>query len=141
VKILVDTNVVLDLLLEREPFVREAAVLFSLVDTGKIDAYISAISVTTVNYLIGRSTNVSKANQLTELLMKIFEIAPVDGAVLYSAANNGFTDFEDGVIHESALIVNSQAIVTRNVKDFKKATIAVFTPVDFLKVYLSSTIG
>ena len=140
-RILIDTNVVLDLLLEREPFVKEAAVLFSLVDSGKIDAYVSAISVTTVNYLIGRSTTVSKANQLTDLLMKIFDIAPVDRAVLSSATSGGFADFEDGVIHDSALVVTAKAIVTRNTKDFKKSSIPVFTPEEFLRVYLSNAIG
>ena len=136
-RILLDTNVVLDLLLERDPFTEHATVLFSLIDCGKLEAYVSAISVTTVHYIAAKHTTKVKARNLVQLLLRIVEVAPVNDAVLSAALDLGFSDFEDAVIHESAKTIQAQAIVTRNIKDFRKASLAVLKPDDFLKAYLS----
>ena len=91
-RILFDTNVILDLLLDREPFSFAAAELFLLVEAGEITGYVCATSVTTIHYLarkvIGDRTAVEEINKL----MKLFEIAPVNRAVLDAAIASGFND-------------------------------------------------
>ncbi len=102
-KVLFDTNVVLDLLLDREPFSLEAAKCFSRVEAGE------SIS----------------------LLLSLFEIAPVNKTALKGALNLPFKDFEDAVLHEAARLVNADVIVTRNTVDFKHSSIPVRQPREF----------
>jgi len=66
-------------------------------------------------------------------LMSIFGIAPVNQAVLNNSLSHGISDFEDAVLHESALQAGADCIVTRNVRDFKKANLLVYTPAQFIQ--------
>ncbi len=132
--VLFDTNVVLDLLLDRKPFVEHAQDLFSKVESGKIDGYIGATTVTTLDYLIKKSLSTKDANKIIKKLIKLFEIAPVNRLVLEDAIDSGFTDFEDSVLHSAAIHCGVQAIVTRDEKGFKNSQIAVYSPHDLLKI-------
>ena len=127
-KILFDTNVILDLLLDREPFSTPAARLFSLVDTGDLTGFICATTVTTVHFLARRTVGDRRAREEIGKLMDLFEVAAVNRVVLEGAMASKFTDFEDAVLHQSALNVDADGIVTRNAGDFKRATIPVYAP-------------
>ncbi|MDE2887784.1 MAG: PIN domain-containing protein [Gemmatimonadota bacterium] len=127
-KILFDTNVVLDLLLDREPFSDIAARLFSRVDEGELSGFISATTVTTVHYLARRTIGDRQARREIQNLIDLFDVAPVNLAVLEGALQSKFTDFEDAVLYNAALNVNADGIVTRNIGDFKRATIPVYAP-------------
>jgi len=132
VRIALDTNVVLDLLLEREPFYPQAAAIFTLVEQCKIEAALCATTLTTIDYLLTRSMPRKQARKVVGSLLELFEICPVNRAVLQSAAQGSIADFEDAVLHESARLSSCQAIVTRNGKDFKKATLGILDPAEFL---------
>ena len=127
-KILFDTNVVLDLLLDREPFSDTAARLFSRVDEGDITGFINATTVTTVHYLAFRTVGDRRARREIGNLIDLFDVAPVNLTVLEGALDSRFTDFEDAVMYHAALNVNAEGIVTRNAGDFKRATIPAYTP-------------
>jgi predicted nucleic acid-binding protein len=127
-KVLFDTNVVLDLLLDREPFSLDAARCFSWVEAGEIEGWLCGSTVTTLYYLIGKSIGARKARESISLLLSIFEVAPVNKTVLECALNLRFKDFEDAVMHEAARLANVDVIVTRNAADFKHATIPVRMP-------------
>lgn len=127
-KILFDTNVVLDLLLDREPFSDTAARLFSRVDEGDLSGFISATTVTTVHYLARKTVGDRRARREIGNLMDLFDVAPVNLTVLEGALESKFTDFEDAVMYHAALNVNADGIVTRNAGDFKRATIPVYAP-------------
>lgn len=127
-KVLVDTNIVLDLLLKRKPFFGHAARLFSFAEESEIEGYLCATTVTTVDYLLGQALPKKKAKDALKKLLNIFEIAPVNRPVLDQALRSDIADFEDAVLEQSALLVGADAITTRNVKDFKKATISVLDP-------------
>ena len=127
-KILFDTNVVLDLLLDREPFSDTAARLFSRVDEGDITGFINATTVTTVHYLARRTVGDRRARREIGNVLDLFDVAPVNLAVLEGALQAKFTDFEDAVLYNAALNVNADGIVTRNIGDFKRATIPVYAP-------------
>jgi len=127
-KALFDTNVVLDLLLDREPFSRDAARCFSRVEVGEIEGWLCASTVTALYYLIRKSAGARKARESITLLLSLFEIAPVNKIALEGALQLSFKDFEDAVLHEVARLINADVIVTRNTVDFKHSSILVRLP-------------
>jgi len=127
-KVLFDTNIVLDLLLDREPFSLDAAKCFSLVESGEIEGWLCASTVTTLHYLIKKSAGAGEAFHGISLMLSLFEIAPVNKSVLESALRLPFKDFEDAVLHEAARYSNVDVIVTRNLADFKNSFIPVQLP-------------
>ncbi len=133
-RILVDTNVILDLLLDREPFSNHAGILISHIEKGKLTGLLCATTITTIYYLISKSLSKEEADKSLDLLFSLFEIAPVTRIVLETAKNLDFKDFEDAVIYSSAIHSNVDAVITRNVKDFKMEEIPVYEPDEFLKI-------
>jgi len=132
VKVLFDTNVVLDVLLAREPHVGVVALLLSLVDNKRIDGVLCATTVTTIHYLAAKAVGPKQAETHIRALIALFEIAPVTRDVLARAMDCGFADYEDAVLHEAAVLSGAAAIVTRNGKDFARATLPVLAPVELL---------
>jgi len=133
VRVLFDTNVLLDVLLEREPHIAVASKLIALVDNGRVEGSVCATTVTTLYYIGAKDLGRKVAHEKLRTLLGIFEVAPVDGDVLQRALDDeGFSDFEDAVMHEAAHAVGVSAIVTRNGKDFAKATLPVFDPEELL---------
>jgi len=138
--ILFDINVILDALLDREPFGKEAALLLNAVEESVISGFLSADSVTTLFYLIQKVKNKQQAKQKIKLLLEFFEVAPVNRAILEEALDVNFTDFEDAVVYQSAFFNNCDGIVTRNTKDFNKSKISIYNPRELLKlIHYSST--
>jgi len=132
-KVLFDTNVVLDLLLDRKPFSSAAAHLFSKVEVGIISGYICATTVTTVHYLAAKVAGAENAREKIEHLMTLFEIAPVNRPILKAALSLQFKDFEDAVLHEAALHVGAHGIVTRDIGGFKRSKIPVYSPEELIR--------
>jgi predicted nucleic acid-binding protein len=133
-KIIFDTNVVLDVLLDREPFSTSAALLFSKVERGELSGYLCATTVTTIHYLMCKALGTRHGQEHVGKLLSLFEIAPVNRAVLEGALTSNFTDFEDSVIHEAALHMGMQALVTRDSNGFKRAKIPVYSPDELLRI-------
>ncbi|MCK5841665.1 MAG: PIN domain-containing protein [Candidatus Sabulitectum sp.] len=135
-KILFDTNIILDVLLERKPFSREASFLLSRVERSEISGYLCATTVTTIHYLISKALGSQAALRHIQSLLALFIIAPVNHQVLEKAAMLNFRDFEDAVLHEAACHAGIESIVTRNTVDFKKSTLPVFAPADLVAALL-----
>lgn len=131
-KVLFDTNVVLDQLLEREPHVDAAEQLLSLVDAGRLEGLICSTTATTIHYLASRAVGAQAAMNYVRTLLSIFDVACVDREMLRSALDPGFADFEDAVIHEAARQTGAAAIVTRNAKDLARSELPVFSPAELL---------
>ena len=132
--ILFDINVILDALLDRPPFGEDAVILIDLVERSVVNGYISADSITTIYYLIQKSTTTPFARKKIGQILELFEIAPVTRPVLEEALTLGFSDYEDAVVYQSAIGVNADGIVSRNGADFRKSTIAVYSPKELLAV-------
>jgi predicted nucleic acid-binding protein len=132
VKVLFDTNVVLDHLLAREPYVDTAEQLLSLVDAGRIDGVICSTTATTIHYLASKAVGATAAIDYLRKLLAIFDVACFDREVLQGALDLGFSDFEDAVLHEAACKAGAAAIVTRSGKDFVRSTLPVFDPAELL---------
>ena len=132
-KVFIDTNIVLDLLLQRRNFLINAEKIFSLAYKGKIVLYFSAVSFVSVTYYLGKHTN-KDIKAVLEDLCKIVKILPFDKHIIEKSLYSNFKDIEDGYQYFTAKENGIPIIVTRNVKDFLVDDISVVTPEEFLAV-------
>lgn len=139
-KILLDTNIVLDVLMDRAPYSDAAVELFSHVENGLVIGYLCGTTITTVFYLTAKSVGTVRAKEEIKKLLDLFEVAPVNRHVLQSALLLDFSDFEDAVLHDAASHMGVDAIVTRNLKDFKKSQLPVYSSQEMAKI-LTPTLG
>lgn len=130
--VVVDTNVVLDLLLDRAPFADAAAEVFLRIERGEVAGLLCATTLTTIHYLAAKVVGDAEAKQQIRQLMSLFELAPVTRPVLERALKSKLADFEDAVLAEAAAAAGAKAIVTRNGKDFLKGPLRVYTPQEWL---------
>ena len=131
-KVLVDTNIILDVLLNRKPHVAASAQILAYIEESKLEGFICATTVTTIHYLLECSLEKQAARQAIQRLLHLFEIAPVNRPVLQEAVLSKISDYEDAVIEQAALLVQADVIVTRNTKDFKKSNVKAMDPSELL---------
>jgi predicted nucleic acid-binding protein len=131
-KVLFDTNVVLDVLLQRASHVEVASKLFALVDNGRIKGSICATTATTIFYIAAKSFGRPRARAQIHALLDLFDVAEVNGDVLDRALDVDFSDYEDAVLHEAARAVGATAIVTRDRDDFAHSEILALAPHELL---------
>jgi predicted nucleic acid-binding protein len=131
-KILLDTNVLLDVLLERKPFYDSSIRVMTLAERDKIEGWICGTTVTTIYYLIEKALSGGEAERHVKNLLKLFHVAPINLYVLQSAVDSKFQDYEDGVLHQSAIAAGLDGITTRNTKDFQHSKIPIYTPDELL---------
>jgi predicted nucleic acid-binding protein len=137
VKILFDTNVILEVMLLRKPFYQVVSFLLAEVEKKTIEGFICSTTVTTIHYLVSKAKGSKQARQQIENLFHIFQVAQVDQLVLEKALHSRIKDFEDAVIHEAALRQGVEGIVTRDPKDFRSAKLSIYDPEELLKMLLS----
>lgn len=136
-KVLFDTNIVLDVILAREPFWEVASQLTARVEQKDIEGFLGATTLTTVHYLVAKAEDRDRALTAIRRLLGLFQIARIDHSVLERAALSPIEDFEDAVLHEAAKAEALDAIVTRNRKDFRQATILILAPEE-LEAFLAT---
>jgi predicted nucleic acid-binding protein len=130
-QVFLDTNVVLDLALNRTEFVKDAESIFSLKDRGKIDIHISALTLSTVAYFADKHKQ--DPFVIVGKFIDWINIIDLETIFFKQVIASDFLDFEDGLQYFSAIKVKGiEAIITRNVKDFKTSVIPVLTPAQFL---------
>ena len=132
-RILFDTNVVLDVLLNRKPHAESAANLFVSVERKRIEGLLGATTVTTLHYLAAKAIGARRAKGHLETLLSFFDVAPVDKEVLAAALSLDFRDYEDAVLYEGGRRAGAAGIVTRDPEGFRKAQIAVYQPHELAK--------
>ncbi len=130
---LIDTNIALDVMLARQPFVADSAAVLAAVERSFCRGLLCADAITTIHYIARRQIGTQQSLTRISELLNIFEIAVVNRSVLISAITRNFSDFEDAILHESALQANADRIVTRNLVDFKASLIPVFSPAQFVQ--------
>ena len=129
-RLLFDVNVILDVLLDRKPFVESSSAAWALVERGDADGLLCAHAVTTLHYLNAKSVGLRQARETTEALLTVFDVAPVDELVLRSAVALDWKDFEDAVTVAGARRAKCDAVITRNPRHFKRAPVKVLTPAE-----------
>jgi len=131
-KILFDTNIILDLLLKRDPFHKDAHTLISKVETGEISGYLCATTITTIHYFVAKQQGKKSAMHTINSLLKLFEVANVTRSVLIDAIEADDYDYEDSVLYKSAYHAGASFIVTRDKKGFGKSDIPALAPEELL---------
>lgn len=127
-RVLIDTNVVLDVLLERKPHLAASAAVWDAVESGGAEGYLAVHAITTVHYLAQKHLGARRAKRVIASLLQVFEVAAVDGNVLRDALQYAAQDFEDAVSAAAAQAAGCEAIVTRDPKGFRAAGLPVLTP-------------
>lgn len=132
-KILIDTNVIIDLLAKREKFYVDSLQLFSLADRSKVHLVISTLSIANTHYLLNDVMKLKDARSTIRKFKVLVNAYELNDKIVELALNDKkFKDFEDGIQFYTALEANCKAIITRNTKDFKNSSIPVFRPKEFL---------
>lgn len=127
-----DANVVLDVLLRRQPFAEPTGELLSRAERGDIQGCICANVVTTIFYLVRNAVGLDEARRQVRLILSILDAAPVTGSMLREAAEGAMSDFEDAVVAASARHAQVDAIATRNERDFAKVPVPAYSPASLL---------
>lgn len=128
-KLLVDTNVLLDCMLERQPFAESARLLMLLGELGEFDLFISASQVTDAYYLLTNGGKRGRSEAAKRALLearKFIRIASVIEREIDAALDSSWDDVEDACVYQAARSIKADAIITRNQKDFEKSSIKVF---------------
>ncbi len=131
-KVLLDTDVLLDVLTERRPHYAASAGVLTYVERGKAEGLVAAHAVTTIYYLLARHSNRRKATEAVGLLLDLLDVAAIGGKTIKHALSMGWRDFEDAVTAAAAVGAGASWLITRNIQDFKPLPIRVVTPEEFL---------
>jgi predicted nucleic acid-binding protein len=132
VKILIDTNIVLDLLLEREPFVETAIALFEQIERGNLEGYIAATTITNIFYIIRKTEGREVALAAINRLLIGLQFCAVDCQTVKTALSLGLKDFEDSIQLACATLNQLDGIVTRDHKDFIGRNLPIYSPTELL---------
>lgn len=134
-KLFVDSDVVIDFFTDREPHVNPASELFELSEQGNVKLYLSAVSINNIYYIVRKFLGHKKTLDVVETLIEMTEIVGTTKKEIIQALKNNFKDYEDSVQYSSALTIKDlDIIITRNIKDYRNSSIAVMTPLNFLKM-------
>ncbi|MBD2040205.1 type II toxin-antitoxin system VapC family toxin [Microcoleus sp. FACHB-672] len=132
-RVLVDTNIVLDYILDREPFAAEASTLLEYIASGEIEGYVAATTLTNIFYIVRRATrSLERAKHAVSDTLTLMEICSVDQSILERAFAFNLNDFEDAVQIACALANNIDAIITRDAQDFVDAPLLVLSAGELL---------
>ena len=129
-----DLNIILDVLLDRKDFYDFSARLLAYAETGIIQGWLAAHSVTTLFYLIAKDKSPEQARVTLTSLLQFLKIAPVDQNTIEQALNLPYRDFEDAVQMIAALQVHADYLLSRNVRDYRPAPMEVVQPVELLAI-------
>lgn len=130
--VFVDTDVCLDLLTGRTPFNKTAEILFSLADREVIKIYVSSLSFSNIDYVLKSQYTSMHSRQLLARFKTLVHVLAVDDKTIDLAIASDFNDFEDAIQYACAIENSLSTVITRNIKDYKKATLAVLTPETFI---------
>ncbi|KAF1028402.1 MAG: hypothetical protein GAK29_00037 [Acinetobacter bereziniae] len=132
-RIFIDSDVILDVALARQPFVEASQIVLALCEKGQFTGCISSNSIANIYYILRKLGGDEKARLFIQQLLKFLVIIPVDHVGISQALVSKFSDFEDAIQYFSALSFGCHKIVTRNIKDYKFAEISVVSPSFFVE--------
>ena len=127
-RFLFDVNVVLDVLLDREPHVESSAAAWFSVETGMAEGLLSAHTVTTIYYFVRKERGATQAKDILSTLLRVFRVAAVNASVIDDALRSSLTDFEDAVTAAAARLADCDYILTRDPKGFRGSLVRPLAP-------------
>ena len=136
--VFIDTDVIIDFLIDREPHSREAAIIFTLIEQKKLKGYVSSLTFSNLYYVLRKIESHNKVTAKLDSISRLLTILKVDQQIIKYAIASGFPDFEDSIQYNCALDYKKiDVLITRNIKDYKGSQIPVMTPADYLKMVSS----
>ena len=131
---LIDTNVVVDVLEQREPFFADSLLVLNRAERGEYSAWLCATTITTIFYLVRRHLGTEVAIERIRDLTAICTVAAVNQSVIVAALESKVIDFEDAVLDNAAMTAGADCIITRNESDFRCSSLLIYSPSQFLSV-------
>lgn len=130
----IDTDVIIDFLIDRKPYSREAAIIFTLIDRKKLKGYASSLTFSNLYYVLHKIEPHKKVISKLDSISNLLTILKVDEQMIRDAIDSGFSDFEDSIQYFCALDCKKiEVIITRNTRNYKNSDLTVMSPGDFLK--------
>ena len=133
--VFIDTNIILDVLMERDGLYQDSIAVMDFLFDNDIARFISSSSITDIYYLLRKATSCDKAKEAIGWLANAISIANVDSMDIHKALGSDVKDFEDAVIDVVAEKYGCDLIITRNVKDYRDSSVRAITPADFLAIH------
>lgn len=130
--VLIDANILLDVLLNRQEFVKDSIMIWKLCETEQIEGYISTLTFANIVYIMRKELSPEKVEEVYRKLNLIFKFVGLSPATLEKATEMRWQDFEDAIQSATAEQIHADYIITRNVRDFIKSKVMAFTPTELL---------
>lgn len=131
-KIFIDSDIILDVLLEREEFFQSSAKILDLGELNKFKLYTSVVAITNIAYILRKELkNIKKVNEYINIILGIIKALPVTEEIIINSMQTDFNDFEDSIQYVTAKTNGIKILLSRNKKDYKKAEIQILTPLEF----------
>lgn len=132
-RILVDTNIVLDLFAKRKEFIIEAQELFTLSDKNEIKLYVSSLTFANTYYILSQKMKLNDVRKILRKFKILVEVLPMDDKIIDLSLESDFKDFEDAIQYHTAIENDINIIITRNLKDFKTSGTPVLTAKNYIE--------
>lgn len=130
--LLIDANIILDVLMNRNEFVIESSLIWKYCETHQVKGYISALTIANLVYIMRKELDPKRIDTVISSLKMIFEIANLTSEDIILASKMQWRDFEDAIQSATAQRIQADYIITRNVKDFRSSKVPAFTPSELL---------
>lgn len=130
--LLIDANIILDVLMNRQDFVKDSSMIWKLCETEKTKGYVSALTFANLVYIMRTQLNPKAVEDIFRKLSLIFTFTDLSVSDLTRAAELNWNDFEDAVQSVTAERIHADYIITKNVRDFSKSKVMAFTPSELL---------
>lgn len=140
-QIILDTNVIVDYLDDREPFTSQAELIIELCSQGKVTGHFTANTATDIYYIMKKVAGNEKTRELLQAMAAILDIIDTTKDDVINALSSSMADYEDAVLSECAKRGSIEYIITRNTKDFEKSKVPPLTPEDFISMLNENTAG
>lgn len=131
-RLYLDTNVILDLILNRSPFFDDIARIITLYEMGECELFTSSVSIVNCNYILGKNIDRKQVIDNLKILRSFCSILTVSELEIDKSLNSNFKDFEDAVQYFTCIKNDCNFIITSDIKDFKNSEIPAITPAEFL---------
>lgn len=133
--LLIDTNILLDVLMDRQPFTKESAAVWKLCETGQVKGYVSVLSFANIVYIMRKTLSPGQIKEVLRQMSLIFEFSDFSSSDLSRAAGLEWKDFEDAIQSVTADRLHADYLVTRNKKDFAESPVCAVEPAELLSLF------
>ena len=138
-RLLIDGNIILDVLQNREPHVKDSSKIWKLCETGQVEGFVSTLTFANLVYVMRRELNAEAIEQTLRILMLIFRFAELNEWDLLKAAEARWTDYEDALQAAAADRIHADYLITRNEKDFSESNVPALSPKEFLGRFMRAS--